>query len=140
MSYATVDQMVARFGEQELIQLSDPEAQALHADVLEEALKDASGVMDSYLARRYTLPLATIPAVLVECCADLAIYRLMRLRPLGSLEDAKERSEAALAWLKDLASGKAVLTGLETPAPTPGGLVRLTASPRLFTRGALRDC
>lgn len=138
MPYASAVQMVARFGEQELIQLSDPEAQALNEDVIEEALKDASGVMDSYLAKRYPLPLATIPAVLVDCCADLALYRLMRLRRQGAVEDAKERADAAIAWLKDLASGKAILQELEAPAAIPGGQVRLTCSPRLFSREGLR--
>lgn len=140
MAYATVVQMVARFGEQELIQLSDPEAKALKSAAIEEALADASGVMDSYLARRYSLPLtlATPLPALVDCCADLALYRLMRLRRRGAVEDAKERSEACMAWLKDVASGKAIIRELELPAAVPGGQVHMTSNPRLFSRGGLR--
>lgn len=137
MPYATVDQMVVRFGEPVLIQLSDPEAQALQADAIGEALADASGVMDSYLARRYSLPLSASAAVLVDCCADLALYRLMRLRPASATEDAKERADAAMDWLKDVGSGRAVIQELEAPASMPGGSVQVSSSRRLFSREGL---
>ena len=73
MGYATQQDLVERFGEEELIQLTDREhAQLIVADVIDRALSDADAEIDSYLGVRYTLPLVSIPVLLVGVAANIA--------------------------------------------------------------------
>lgn len=137
MAYATVAQMEVRFGEAELAQLSDPEGLTIIPATVEKALSDAAGLIDSYLGRRYPLPLAQVPDAVVTVCQDMALYNLLTLRRRGDIEDARTRYEDALAWLKDIATGRATLGEGFLP-PQPGGMVQLTSSPRLFSREGLR--
>ncbi|PKG72986.1 DUF1320 domain-containing protein, partial [Shewanella sp. GutCb] len=72
--YASSAQMVARFGEDELVSLTDRDgtAGAIVARVLDVALNDATALINGYLAGRYTLPLPTPPAMLERLCCDIA--------------------------------------------------------------------
>jgi hypothetical protein len=60
MAYATLNDLVARYGERELIQLTDlvnMPPSAIDADRVQIALDDASAVVDSYVGQVYALPL-----------------------------------------------------------------------------------
>ncbi len=108
MMYADASQMQARFGEQELIELTDKNGQAgeLVQTVLDGALADASATIDGYLAGRYALPLASIPQVLVPICCDLARYQLYDEQ---AGEQVSNRHKNAMRFLELLASGKVSL-------------------------------
>lgn len=131
MAYATSADLVERFGEEEIIQLSDRLASsALDQPVLQRALDDASALIDGTLAGRYALPLASVPALLVGLCCDLARFALY--------EDAapdlvRERKTDALARLRDLANGTLRLE--RSTAETPRfGRCQVSVPTRLFGR------
>ena len=58
MNYATVQDMVDRFGERELVQLTDSALLAVQAAPAERALADAQALADGFVGRVYRLPLA----------------------------------------------------------------------------------
>ena len=67
MTYATQADMLVRFGEPELIQLTDrfdAPLGLIDPDVLGQALARADGEIDSYIAARVSLPLAAVFLVL----------------------------------------------------------------------------
>ncbi len=118
MSYATVTDLVARFGEAELIGITDradPPAEAVDADVADAAIADAVGEIDAYLGVRYALPVSPVPAHLVAVTCDIARYRLHGSRVT---DEVRQRYEDGLRWLKDVAQGRALLVG--APAATNG--------------------
>jgi phage gp36-like protein len=146
VTYATQQNMVDRFGEQELIDLTDRDnTDAINAIVLAGALADADGEIDSYLAGRYKLPLTTTPTVLVRLACDLARYRLYQGQ--GRPQEAvREAYEDAVRFLRDVSTGKAHLdldAQQEAPAPGSGPAAALptstTAPNRLFTSETLED-
>lgn len=107
--YAQKQDLVDRFGEQELIQLTDradPPSGIISDTVLNRALADADGMIDAALATRYTLPLASVPKILARAACDIARYYLYEDMP-G--EVVKARYDEAAALLKDLATGKNTL-------------------------------
>ena len=62
MAYCTQQDMIDRFGSEDLIQLTDRNALGvIDATVLSAAIDDATDTMDTYIATRYTLPLAVVP-------------------------------------------------------------------------------
>lgn len=135
MSYAVQADMVAALGEDELIQLTDrasPPVGAIDAAVLTRALDAADGEIDSYLASRYSLPLATTPTILRDCACDIARYRL---HDRGVSELVKDNYKARIAWLRDVAAGKASLGGAtENLTPNSAGLPEMTSGGRVFAR------
>lgn len=111
MTYATLQSMVERFGDAELIQRTDRYASGqMDVQVMDRALADADAEVNSYLAVRYALPLAGVPTALARVAADIARYRLY---DDGVPETVRKRYEDAVALLKRMASGdvKLVLDG-----------------------------
>jgi len=77
MSYCTQTDLIERFGESEIRQLSDRHNVGdIDADVVARAIADADGEIDGYLGGRFTLPLANVPTVLVRVACDIARYYL----------------------------------------------------------------
>lgn len=75
--YATVDGMLKKFGERELIQLTDTEApyeDVINYDKLNAAMIEANSEIDGYLASRYQLPLPAVPPFLEAIACNMARY------------------------------------------------------------------
>jgi phage gp36-like protein len=106
MAYADRLDFVDAFGEREtlmLTNLDNPNATAINPVPLNKALDDATAEINTYVASRYIVPLASTPTVVNRYCLDIARYMLDRIR---SREDVRLRYEDALKWLGMLASGK----------------------------------
>lgn len=114
MAYATAADLIARFGEDELIQLTDRSGAGVpDAAVVARALEDSGAEIDGYLASRYRLPLPTVPALLARIACDIARYRLWEDR---ASDEVRRRYEDARRLLENLSSGK---VSLGLPADLP---------------------
>lgn len=144
MSYASHEDMVLRFGETKLAQLTcrngghgapdEPDPDRIGA-----ALGDASETIDGYAAGRYRVPLSPVPAPVRRWCADMAIYYLYAAT--GKVpEDVRKAFEDALAGLKDMARGVIVFQceGVTTEEVSASGDVVMAVPPRMFTRDSTR--
>lgn len=77
MAYCTEQNLIDRFGEAEIRQLSDRHnTGGIDSDVIARAIEDADGEINGYLGGRFTLPLANVPSVLVRVACDVARYYL----------------------------------------------------------------
>lgn len=122
MPYATPDDLIAAFGLDEVIAVTDrANTGKVDTAVALEALARASGEADSYLAARYALPLAAVSPALVTAVCDVARYRLTG-GEASQTEVIAERYKAAIAWLRDIATGRAMLPGAVAPAQATGGV------------------
>jgi phage gp36-like protein len=137
MAYATQDDLVARFGEKQIKALSDRDnTGAIDTARVDQALADMSNLIDGYLADRYPLPLASVPAQLVPLACDMARY-LLAERPT---EEIRSRYEDARQWLDKVAQGKYGL-GLDASGQQvkSSGLPRAVSARREFTQERLHD-
>ena len=118
MSYATPDDMIARYPNRDLVQLTneDPSLTTINSAVLQNSLDDASAEIDGYIEARFTLPLTQVPASLNLLTCEIAMYKLQALRPLHDMEDARKRYDDAIRKLEKIARGELTL-GL-----SPGGV------------------
>jgi phage gp36-like protein len=112
MAYATVADMIERFGQVELIRLTTPADQdmdTVQAEPVERALEDASAVIDGYLRRRYQVPLDLVPAEIRRAACHLARYDLS----MGDNREPPEQTVTArkdtVAWLKQVSDGTVLL-------------------------------
>lgn len=141
MAYVDVDGLVARFGAEELIQLTDRTnmpPSTIDTAVVEKAIADASSQIDGYLAKRYRLPLDPVPSILSKVAADLARYHLRG--------DSAEKDtvvainyRGSIDWLRDVSKGVAMIdaAGIE-PVQAGTGAIKAKPSDRVFTRDSLR--
>ena len=122
MRYATVQDMLDRFSQVELMQLTDPDTGSVNASRIETKLDDAQSVIDGRIGSVYQLPLLgcakpvtapgaaperVAPPQLVRIACDLARFWLRDAVQEDS--DVYRRYKAAMAELDDIASGKALL-------------------------------
>lgn len=133
MSYASVADLTARLGEEELTQLTDRlGAGVVDAALAEAALDEAAAEIDAYLAGRHALPLATVPPILARLACDIARYRLM---PDNPIEEARKRYEDARRLLEGIAAGRVSL-GLPPPVSGQvGNLVEVVPGRKVFGGG-----
>jgi len=107
--YVTQADLVDRFGELELIERTDradPPANIIDTAVLDMAINDANGLIDTYIKTRYPQVFASVPEPLKRKAADIARYYLYDDTPTDQVEAAYK---AAIAFLKDVAAGRASL-------------------------------
>lgn len=139
MPYATQADLVSRFGETEIIQISDrSNTGAIDAGVVADKLADADAEVDAYLAQRFTLPLPSVPPVLKRIACDIARYHLYDNR---STEDVTRRYNDAINFLKAVAKGT-VSIGIDPNGNTPpasSDTPIVEADPPMFSRDNLRD-
>lgn len=144
MAYCTKQDLIDRFSERELIQLTDrtnTPASVIDDTVVTRALTDAAALADSYLGKVYTLPLATTPPVLTKLVADVARFFL---HGEGVEKDSPIRSAYADAvkFFRDVSAGMVQLVNDgsgDTPPVAGGGKVEVIAPPKIFSRDSLRN-
>lgn len=118
--YCTQPQMVERFGEQLIIQLTDREnLGAINEPVLAAALADAAAEIDMYLAGRYALPLSSVPLTLTRLACILT-RDVLATGSDTSDERWSKQSDDARKLLREIAAGKVSL-GVDALAQSPTG-------------------
>lgn len=107
MAYSTVSDLIKRYGEQDIILLTNPDIDSptsINQMVVDEAIADADAEINLYLPARYKLPLVNIPIPLIKASCILAYANLHKKLP----KDAPELEEAdrQRAILKAISKGE----------------------------------
>ncbi len=104
-------------------------------ETLDEHLQAASGIIDSYIGARYTLPLGTpYPMVLKRVCVTIAVYEILLWRgfnPETYDTNYKDQYTWAMDWLDKVNRGLIGIPGIIT-TPSPGG--DSMSSPLVYSR------
>lgn len=135
MTYATQQNLIDRFGEDELIQLTDRAGlDAIDATVISRALGDADATINGYLAARYTLPLSSpVPEILERLACDIARYALFEDQVTEIVE---KRYKDAIALLRDVSAGRAELGLSDTDnKPVSKSTAQISSTTPVFRRG-----
>ena len=108
--------------------------------IIEEAIGDASGEIDGYLAKRYPVPLSPVPKVINKFAKDIAVYNLFSR--IGIDEGEKEKNilnryNAAIRFFEHVAKGH-IDIGVGEGAQKAATSFSAHSSPRLFSRDRLR--
>lgn len=128
--YCSQAQFEERFGQKELQDLLDTDTGRSYAS----AAADADAIIDGYIGSRYTLPLAVVPAFVLNIAADLTRYELYEEAPT---KEVVERRKQAMDMLRDIRAGNLILPNTDQVS-TSGG-VEVSARAQVFTEERL-DC
>lgn len=131
MAYATVADLVAEFGESEIIDLTnrtDPPSGEVDAAVAERSLARAEATINGYLSGRYVLPVASdaVRGYTLDLARGYLCVSMMS-------ETVKSRFDAAMRDLKAIGQGLMSLpvAPASTPEPAKSRMVVRTR-PRIF--------
>lgn len=107
---------------------------------IDSAIASACAVADGYIAARYSTPVASVGSALKSAVLDIARYSLWDNQ---APDEVRTRFEDALRWLRDVSSGKAVLTdstgAVMTTPSTSSASSGMAASVRVMSYGASFD-
>lgn len=137
MTYATQADLITAFGEDELIDLTDPSAGVVDAAKVTHKLEDAEAVINAHLSERYTLPLSETPAILRKISCDIARYYLHQGDGLNPTEEVKDNFNAAIKMLDKICQGKISL-GIAQNTASERGKVEISGSAKTFTEDLLK--
>lgn len=139
MTYATKADLIARFGEAELVAFTDradPPNGAVDDSVVDQALGDADSEINTFLAARIATPVAPVPGIVNLWACVIARYRLSK--DLATDRITNDYA-AAVKAMQMFANGTTSL-GDDGPTPPPTG-----SSPKFkghrprFTRKSMED-
>ncbi|MBB3231707.1 gp436 family protein [Halomonas stenophila] len=119
MPYITLQDLIDRFGQDELLQLADDGAGAIDQGEIDLAISDAGGEIDGRVAAGgYDVPLDPVPSIIQAYACDIARYRLYDEH---ATDQVTKRYEDAIKFLRAVAKGEVLLgIGGDADEPTAG--------------------
>lgn len=145
MPYATLQNIEDIYGVQQVLNVADRNNDGVidqngdGTSVVDAALQGATNEIDTYLSNRYQMPLQEVPAVLVDKCVDLAMYRLAGAVPGQITDDRRARYKDAIAWLTSVAAGKVDLGLPQVDVGKGGGAQVMNNDERHFSRRSMTE-
>jgi phage gp36-like protein len=139
MAYATTTDLISRFGEAHIARLSTAEGAsvvAVDSARCDQAIASAAAFADSYLRAQVTVPMTSVPTVLVDMVCDLARYNLASSNGRVPTDEMSKRRDIATAWLRDVSSGRVQLADTVPSAGAQGG--RYSDRDRVLSNDSLR--
>jgi phage gp36-like protein len=138
MGYCTVDDLLLLIPLAELAEISAEDQDLPDYLVVENAIDKASAEIDSYLGVRYILPLAAAPAQLRNLSVDMALYHLYSRRSIAP-PVRRQKYDDAVAFLKQVAAGQAVVDGAGDPTEDNRQVGEFSGALRVFNRKDLSE-
>jgi phage gp36-like protein len=145
MAYCTQGGLLKLISLADLAQLTAESGDTPDAAVITDAIAKADAEIDAYCGVRYQVPFAPVPEMVRSLSADMALYHLHTRRGLGlkaaSQEVRRQKYEDALAFLKAVSRGQAVIlgaAGVEEPGQAQD-VVEVSSAARVFSRDSLND-
>lgn len=138
MGYCTVDDLLLLIPLAELAELTTELEDLPDYTVAENAIDKAGAEINSYLGVRYTLPLAAAPPQLRNLTADMALYHLYSRRSLAP-QVRRQKYDDAVAFLKQVAAGQAIVDGAGNPAEANRQVAEFSGALRAFSREDLSE-
>lgn len=133
MAYCTQQDLIDRFSEAELIQLTDVDnLGVINTVTVSRALADTDAEIDGYLAGRYNLPFTTPITTINQKACDIARFYLhARKVP----EAVQKRYDAVIRYFEQVAKGaiKLPIAATDTAQITVNETV-MTSSKNVFAR------
>ncbi len=108
-AYCTPQDLIDRFGQAEIAQLAPALLGQVDTARVQRACNDAGDLVDGYLRPRYALPLSAVPTILVKLSAAIARFELHQGENRTPTDQVRQDRDYSIAFLKDVAAGKADL-------------------------------
>ncbi|MDR3561901.1 MAG: DUF1320 domain-containing protein [Negativicutes bacterium] len=138
--YCTLDDLINQSSEAVLIKMTDDDDTGeINQTIVDRAIDDAQGEIESYCESRYALPFSPVPGIIRKVAVDIAIYNLLSRR--GYDKDSEDqgivqRYKDSIKFLQNLANG-VVTVGPRVPSPNQPQTNTIKSSQRIFSRSRM---
>lgn len=136
MAYCELEDLQEQAPLEELVSMTDDaNTGRVNEDTILRAIADADAEIDAAIGGRYTLPLASTPAIIRRISVDLTLYNLYSRRAVVGMPEIRLiRRDAAARLLRDLATGLMVLQidGGQAVEQSGAGIAVVGTSTSLF--------
>lgn len=132
--YATVTDMIARFGEVQIVRLSNPEDRETTTPdeaKVNTAIVDATALINSYIRGRYLVPIAAPPQDIVRATCVIARYDLADTERSSPTDEMTKGKAEVIKWLENIAKE---VVHLDIPLATVTGAEHVGSGPRVSDR------
>ncbi len=134
MAYCTQEDLLKMIPPEELAELTAEAGDTPDPQVVEEAISRGQAEIDAYLGTVYAVPLSQVPPLIKALAVDLAIFHLYLRRSVAP-PVRRQKYEAAVAFLKEVAAGQAVVAGAGgEPPSTDREAPQIRSANRIFRR------
>lgn len=134
MAYCTENDLLTLIPQKELAELTAESGDTPDSQIVTEAVNRADAEIDAYLGSRYALPLTPVPDQVKGLSMDMALYHLYSRRSVAP-QVRRQKYEAAVSFLKQVAAGEAVLEGASEPlTETTQVESEFSSATRVFSR------
>lgn len=131
---AELMELTLRDGDRSDFTAEEIEAADEARDRIEQAAREATGLVDGYIGKRYRLPLPNPPKILATWARSITRYKLHANRISDERTDPIARDyRDALKFLEQVAKGQFSL-GLDDPEDAGAGEVRMDPGHKVFGR------
>ena len=151
MAYCDAEDCLSQTTAKELIQMFHDKATTAEAelewdDFLDEveddhplamAINGASAQIDSYLRRRYLVPLTTVPADILRAAVTLTLYEGFTRRHAGT-QPVQDGYDRAIKWLTQISKGEADIGAEPPPSANTTRQIGSFGDARVMTDAALK--
>jgi len=136
MPYASLTTLNHQFGAREVVALCDRDLDGVvDQDVLDEALAAADSLIDSYIGKRYPVPLAQVPKLITTLAGTIVRYHLSGAG-VTETDPTRDRYRDAIKLLEAIRDGEIAIgpdtAGAETPQTAA---IRVTGGDRPLRDG-----
>ena len=139
MAYCSEDDLLKMIPQDELADLTVESGEVPDSLIIVDAISKAEAEIDSYLGVKYVVPLSAPPAQVKALAVDVAIYHLYSRRSIVP-PVRQQKYDTAVAFLKQVVAGQAVIVGPQGELPTVAKEVTDAAGAiRVFSRHTLAD-
>lgn len=132
--YATVADMIARFGEVQIVRLSNPEDRETtvpNEEKVNVAITDATALINSYIRGRYLVPIENPPKDIVRAACVVARHDLADTERSSPTEEMTRGKAEVIKWLENIAKE---IVHLDIPMATVTGADSVGSGPRISDR------
>jgi phage gp36-like protein len=134
MAYCTEDDLFNMIPEEDLTDLTVESGDVPDSAIVADAISKADAEIDSYLGVKYVVPISPTPDQVKALSVDLAIYHLYSRHSIVP-PVRQQKYDDAVAFLKQVAAGQAVIIGPNGESPTVAkDVTDVTSACRHFSR------
>lgn len=138
MPYITLDDIKKSLPEEVIIQLTDDaHTGAVDQTCVENAIAQADAVVDAYCSSLYEVPFTTVPQLVKNISADIAIFNLYSRKAEQAPAARIEKYRSAIGKLEMISEGRVSLE--PTGIPSEGPEANRSDEDRTFTPEALEN-
>lgn len=140
MAYSTLNDILERIDEAAVIELTDDASAGLVDQTkIDGAIARADKEIDAWCGGRYAVPFVTVPAIITELSADMAVYFLYVRRVDEVPAGRKDAYQAGVKLLEKISKGQISLGVDPLTAPSSSAGVETVTGNRVFDADSLSD-